>query len=272
VNLDHERPRSINGAPIGLLSDHFTGREKELVLLREMFDKEKSGRPNCCVIYGMPGIGKSQLSLHYAKISFDLGQYSHIFWTSATSVDKLNQGFTEILNLVGHRDRYLQDQRSKVTAARLWLEEPHGDDVVNWLVVFDNVDRSTLGFIRTHLPQKNVRGNILFVTRTRDFAETLVTAAGHRDRILKLEALGLRDTANLLLNDAGIEGSVTPSLLRQAEELVECVGRLPLAVVQASSFMKETDTNLDGMLKLYKSEQKIKVSSCYCCLAPIDSF
>jgi hypothetical protein len=215
----------------------------------------------------MPGIGKSQLSLHYAKISFELGHYSHIFWTSAASVDKLIQGFAEILNLVGHRDRYLQDQAAKVTAARLWLEDPHGDDEVDWLFVLDNVDRSTLDFLSSHLPQKNTRGNILFTTRTRDFAETLVTTAGHRDRTLKLEAPGLRDSANLLLEDAGIdEGSVTPSLLSHAETLVQCVGRLPLAVVQAASFMKETQTSFDDMLELYKSEQKIEVGPYSYCM------
>jgi hypothetical protein len=276
IHSDHERLQRVNGAPIGRISDHFTGREEELVLLQTIFDKGKSSkgkssRPNCYVIYGMPGIGKSQLSLRYAKISFDLGHYSHIFWTSAASVDKLIQGFAEILNLVGHRDRYLPDQAAKVTAARLWLEEPHGDDV-DWLLVFDNVDESTLDFLRTHLPQKNARGNILFTTRTKKLAETLVTAAGHRDRTRKLEALGLRDSANLLFKDAGIDkDSVEPSLLSHAEALVQCVGRLPLAVVQAASFMRETQTSLDDMLELYKSDEKIEVGPCSCCMACVVS-
>jgi hypothetical protein len=100
----------------------------------------------------MPGIGKSQLLLHYSKISFDLDQYSHIFWISAASVDKLNQGFVKILDLVGHRDRYSEDHGAKLTTARLWLEEPRGDDGADWLLVLDNIDKSTLGFLHAHLP------------------------------------------------------------------------------------------------------------------------
>jgi hypothetical protein len=57
-----------------------------------------------------------------------------------------------------------------------------------------------------------------------------------------------RDTAHLLLKDAGF--AVTPTLLDHAGVLVECVGRLPLAVVQAASFMKQTGTAMDQMLEL----------------------
>jgi hypothetical protein len=156
----------------------------------------------------------------------DPGQYSHIFWISATIVDKLNQGFFNILDLVRHRDRHSHGQ--KLTAAR-----PRGDDGAKWFLVFDNVDRSTLGFLRTHMPRKNARGNILFTTRTVDVTETLVTTAGHygQTSAFHTETRGTRtrDAANLLLKDAGIDtGSVTPSLLSCAEELVACVGRLPV--------------------------------------------
>jgi hypothetical protein len=202
----------------------------------------------------MPGIGKSQLILHYAKISFDLGRYSHVFWMSANSVNKLNHGLAKILDLVGHPDRYLQEQSAKLTAARLWLES-HDD----WLLVFDNVDSSTLDLLRAHLPRRNAGGNILFTTRMMDVADALVNAAGDKHSILQLRALDPRDSANLLLKDAGV--ALTPSLLDHAEQLVECVGRLPLAVVHAASFMKQTHTTLDKMLELYRSKEKIEVCS-----------
>jgi hypothetical protein len=237
------------------------GRDKELDVLRNFLHKEKSSSPNCCAIYGMPGIGKSQLVLHYSKISFDLRQYSHIFWISAASVSKLNQGFAKILDLIGHRDRFQQDHGTKLTAAQLWLEEPHGDGGTDWLLVFDNVDKSTLGFFRTHLPRTNARGHILFTTRTMDVADALIAAARCQHSTLKLKALGPRDAANLLLEEAGIETeNVTPFLLSHAKELVACVGRLPLAIVQAASFMKQTRTGLDDMVGWYKNEREIEVS------------
>jgi hypothetical protein len=209
----------------------------------------------------MPGIGKTQLLLRYAKVSWDRDLYSCIFWISATSVDRIIQGISSILDLIEHPDRYLQNQTAKLTTAKHWLEKYEGG---NWLLVIDNVQRETLVFLRDHLPLTNNRGNVLFSTRTEDVAESLANAAGEQHKILGLQSMELRDTANLLFSDAGIDaGMATPSLISQAEELVKQVGCLPLAVVQAASFMKQTRTTLDDMLELYKSGRKIEVKSHY---------
>jgi hypothetical protein len=209
----------------------------------------------------MPGIGKTQLLLRYAKVSWDQHLYSCIFWISGTSVDRIIQGISGILDLVEHPDRYLQDQTAKLTTAKRLLEKYESGD---WLLVFDNVQRETLGFLRDHLPLTNERGNILFSTRTAIVAESLANAAGEQHGILGLQSMELRDTANLLFSDAGIDaGIATPSLFSQAEELVKQVGCLPLAVVQAASYMKQTHTTLDDMLELYKRERKVEVNSLY---------
>jgi hypothetical protein len=172
-----------------------------------------------------------------------------------------------ILDLIEHPDRYLQDQTGKLTPARLWLEKSNNDGGRGWLLVFDNVHRETLSFLRVHLPLRSKMGNILFTTRTVDVEELLANTAGGQHPMLGLQALELRETANLLFEDAGIDaGSVTPSLLGQAEELVEHVGRLPIAVVQAASYMKQTFTSINYMLELYKKDRKIEVSSTSRCL------
>jgi hypothetical protein len=261
--LDQERPpissRSVNDAPLGILSVHFTGREKEVAFLKDALSKVEGRELSCCAIHGMPGVGKSQLVLHYAKLSFDLGRYSYVFWISATNVDKLNHGLSKILDIVGHPDRCLQEQSAKLMSARLWLEERQECD---WLLIFDNVDSSTLDFLRTYLPRRNARGNILFTTRRADMAETLMTMMGNQNSILPLRSMELQDSANLLLKDAGFDkGIVSPSMSSQAEELVQCVGRLPLAIAQAAACMKQTHTTLEEMLELYKSAQMIEVSS-----------
>jgi NB-ARC domain len=248
-------PQSVNDVPIGLLSAHFTGREKDLDVLEEMLDNVQGDRPGCAAIHGMPGIGKSQLLLRYAAKSFEGNRYSHVFWTSASSVDKLTNGLCRILDLV-HPDRYIQDQSIKLTATRSWLEECS----FNWLLIVDNVDTSSLNFLRTHFPRRNGRGNVLFSTRTVVVAKALLDMVQSPHSILQLQALNIRDTTSLLFNDAGIDSTIiTPSLLSLAEELVQSVGRLPLAVVHAASFMKETDISLGDMLMLYKSKDKMEV-------------
>jgi hypothetical protein len=252
--------RTIN-APIDILSVHFTGRERELDFLQKALNESHSGVPSRCAVHGMPGIGKTQLLLRYAKVSWDQHLYSCIAWISATSVDRIIQGISSILDLIEHPDRYLQDQTAKLTTAKHWLEKHESGD---WLLLFDNVQRETLGFLRDHLPLMNERGNILFSTRTEDVAESLANAAGEQHRILGLQSMELRDTASLFFADAGIDaGMAAPSLFSQAEDLVKQVGLLPLAVVQAASFMKQTRTTLDDMLELYKRERKVEVNSLY---------
>jgi hypothetical protein len=226
------------------------------------------GVPSRCAVHGMPGIGKTHLILRYAKLSFDQNRYTFVFWISATSVDKINQGISGILDLIGHRDRHLQDQTAKVTAARLWLEQPGDGDGSDWLLVFDNVHRDTLGFLRGHLPLRNERGNILFTTRTEDVAEALTNAGGEQHPILGLQSLELRESAKLLFEDAGIDAkAVTPSMLGQAEDLVKRVGLLPLAVVQTASFMKQTHIGIANMLELHKNKRKIEVCSFILCIS-----
>jgi hypothetical protein len=211
------------------------------------------------VVPFMPGIGKTQLLLRYAKVSWDQNLYSFIVWIPATSIDRITQGITGILDLIEHPDRYLRDQTAKLKTARLWLEKYEGGD---WLLVLDNVQRETLRFLRVHLPLTNERGNVLFSTRTADLAESLANVAGEQHRTLEVQAMELRETADLLFADAGIDARmVTSSLFTQAEDLVKHVGRLPLAVVQAASYMKQTHTTLDRMLELYKKERKIEVRS-----------
>jgi hypothetical protein len=259
----NEKHYPVNNAPVDLLSVHFTGRRKELEFLENALSTTHStiGVPSRCVVHGMPGIGKTHLILRYAKLSFDQNRYSSVFWISATSVDKINQGFSGILDLIGHRNRFQQDQTAKITTARLWLEQSNRDDGGDWLLVFDNVHIDTLGFIRSHLPLRNERGNILFTTRTGDVADALANAGGEQHPILGLQPLELRESVKLLFEDAGIDvKAVTPSLLSQGEDLVKYVGLLPLAVVQTASFMKQTHTTIENMLELYKNKRKIEVS------------
>jgi hypothetical protein len=255
---------SFNDAPVDLLSVHFTGREKELAYIGKVLDEAQGDVPTRCVIHGMHGIGKTQLALRFAKTAFDRQLFSLIFWITATTVEKLHQGFSHLLDLIDHPYRALPQQSSRLTAARRWLEESSS---VDWLVVLDDVDRETLGFLREHLPRKNSRGSILVTTRTEGVAKAIASVGGQQHTVFELQLPDAKDAARLLLghlaNDGlGIDAFLaTPSTASKAEEVVGCVGFLPLAVAQASSFMAETHKSLDDLLNLYQSDHKIDVSS-----------
>jgi hypothetical protein len=187
---------TFNDAPLDLLSVHFTGREKELAHIGKVLDEVHGDIPTRCVVHGMQGLGKSQLTLQYAKMSFEKRRYSLIFWMSATSVEKLNQGFSNLLSLVGHTDRFHPEQSARLAAARRWLEESGS---VNWLLVLDNVDSNALSFIRGHLPRKNERGNILCTTRTESVAKAVASVAGRRHEVFELGLPETEDATRLLI-------------------------------------------------------------------------
>jgi NB-ARC domain len=243
-----------------LLAANFTGRLKDLDFLSQVFGAvTEDDVPNRCVVHGMPGLGKTKLVLRFAQIVFARLLYSHIFWMSAAAQDKLISGMTKILDLVGHAERTRSEQDAKLTAARLWLEDSQRIDGVRWLLVLDNVDRSALDFLREHLPRRNVKGNILFTTRSSDVADALVRVPGERHSTLGLRVPDLAEGTHLFLSSSGIgANALTPMQEIQVEELVENLGCLPLAVVQAASYMRQTDMTLDNMLQVSKG-RKIEV-------------
>jgi hypothetical protein len=259
-NLDHQSPLRCNDAPIDLLSTSYTGRQTELQQIQDCLDVVYADGPSRCALYGMPGVGKTQLALKYTITSFREHHYSYIFWASAATPEKLSQGLVKILDLLKLPGRFNPDQSARLMAARTWLENESLESEKRWLLVLDNANRDTLEDMRRLLPRMNSAGHILFTTRTEDVAEALASAAGHRHSCMELRTPTLPDAVRMLLHSAGFDED--SSDFAKAQEVVNSVGRLPVAIDQAASFMKQTRKNLDDLLNLYAGEHKSEVSVC----------
>ncbi|KZP34656.1 hypothetical protein FIBSPDRAFT_810048 [Athelia psychrophila] len=225
----------LNDAPIDRISTCFTGRKSELDSVSTFFNTLQSDMPTRFVIWGMPGLGKSQLALQYANLAFTMGVYSHVFFVSASTVEKLCQGLAQILGVLNHADRNHPDQAVQIAAVRLWFEQSDR----RWLLIIDNVTAESAQFLREHLPRRNANGSILITTRTRHVAEFVANAAGQEYPIFELKALSKADSVSLLLKKAGIQASASANL-ESAEKLVNRMGSLPLAIEQAGSYMKRS--------------------------------
>jgi Cdc6-like AAA superfamily ATPase len=110
--------RSFNDVPIDMLSVHFSGRNSELEILEKNLRETSANQPSRCAVHGMPGLGKTQLALQYTKRFFDSRPNALVFWIPASSIEKVNQSFSKILNLVAHPDRRHPDQSARQIAAR----------------------------------------------------------------------------------------------------------------------------------------------------------
>jgi hypothetical protein len=252
---------SFNDAPTSLLSARFIGRQDELSILKSFFTSDLGRGLRRLSIFGMYGVGKTQLVLQFAKQSFPQ-QYQMIFWVASNTVEKLNQGLPKVLNLVGHMDRNHPEQSARLVASRRWLEDYKSTPSKRgWLFIVDNVEKETISFLREHLPRSSTSGDIIFTTREKDVAEALSQSAVCEHKTIHLQTPSKQDAAKLLLRGSGLDnGSVSEESMSQAETLAGRLACLPLAVDNASAFMRQRHMSLDGLLELYDSEQKDEVS------------
>ncbi|KZP22289.1 TPR-like protein, partial [Athelia psychrophila] len=247
----------LNDAPIDRISSCFTGRESELDFITTSVNAFQSDKPTRFVIYGMPGLGKSQLALQHANLAFTSSAYSHIFWVSASTTVTLSQGLTRILVLVNHADRSHPDQAVQLAAVRLWLEQSDHYGCSRWLLILDNVTVESAHFLREHLPRQNGNGTILITTRTCNIAESVANVAGQEHFTFELKALSKAHSVSLLLKKAQIQTSA-PTDLESAGMLVSRIGCLPLAVEQAGSYMKRSGLKNTHQLRRMYEERGLK--------------
>lgn len=255
--LEAAQPPSFNDAPIDLISSYFTGRNDDLDHVTKLLGVTYGDTPTRCAVYAMQGMGKTQLGLQYTKLSYNCQRYSVIFWISGATVGKLNQGFAGVLALIGHPDRDHQNQNTRLMAVRRWFEECR----IKWLLVLDNVAQEAVSFLREHLPRRNSNGNILLTTRTEAVAEAAARVAGQQHAIFELRTLGLNDATSLLLREAGMHTEVPSAGTGEANDLVKCLGSLPLAISHAASFAKQSGKNLSDVLGIYRGKHKYDVSN-----------
>ena len=204
----------------------------------------------------MPGLGKTQLALKFAERAFQRSQYAYVFWVSAASAEKLTQDISKLVDLLRLPGYHTSNQVTKLTMARVWLED--STDGRSWLVILDNVTQDTTAMLRDMLPRRNNMGKLLFTTRTAKIAEVFATSVGLSQ--LALQPPGIQDAVAMLSAGAGLEGDGTQEVNNiDAKQVVRSVGALPLAIDQAASYLRDTGSNLNEILKMYKSEVACEV-------------
>ena len=152
--------------------EDFIGREFELEQLRKWL----APRPKCqnvVALYGLGGMSKTQLSIHFARRS--IGTYTSIFWLNAQDESTLKAGLAglaaQVMGEQKSASMYDSDEEERmVQQLREWFSRPDND---GWLLLYDNYDNplvpgitSTRNYdIRNYFPHR-VQGSILITTRS----------------------------------------------------------------------------------------------------------
>jgi CO dehydrogenase nickel-insertion accessory protein CooC1 len=191
----------------------FTGRAETLELLRDRLSK--GGAAVAQVLYGLGGVGKTQLGQEYAhrfKADYDL-----IWWVPSERAEEISLSFAELA-----RRMQLRVGDNVAEAAAAALAELRGDTASRWLLIFDNADNSEL--LKSWLPSGN--GHVIITSRNKEWTNTAdplaVDVFSREESVAHL----LRHVPHLAPDDAN--------------RVAEALGDLPLAIVQASAWLEQT--------------------------------
>ncbi|KAL8810118.1 MAG: hypothetical protein Q9223_007818 [Gallowayella weberi] len=155
----------------------FIGREDELAHLHEWLSPSTE-RQNVVAISGLGGIGKTQLSLHFARQHHQ--RYSAVIWLNASSEVTLKAAYMSLAQRIRRHNKQREAGPSEVIEewkeeqaiqlVRQWLSQAENK---TWLLIFDNYDdpslpgiRSSTGYdVRNFFPY-STQGSILITTRS----------------------------------------------------------------------------------------------------------
>jgi tetratricopeptide (TPR) repeat protein len=218
----------------------FTGRQELLTSIHNQLHQTPAvAVTQAQAICGLGGIGKTQVALEYAYRYRQ--EYQAIFWVKADTRENLLADFLATARLLQLPEQSAGDRAVTATAVRHWFQFHE-----RWLLILDNADDLVL--VRGFLPSGH-QGHVLLTTRMQAVGG-LAYGVQIEEMDQEVGALFLLRRAGLLPPDASILDKTTADALL-AQEFVQEVGGLPLALDQAGAYIEETASSLQEYLDFY---------------------
>ncbi|KAJ5904683.1 uncharacterized protein N7473_001599 [Penicillium subrubescens] len=245
-------PLDLTAVPV---IENFVGRQGELEQLWQYLQPGHSQSRKVAVIHGLGGMGKTQLAIRFARDH--KGDFTAIFWLSGKDRDTLIQSLSSILpRLPGqsHADVAMNDEEVEQQARDVlkWLAIEGNS---RWLIIFDNIDQyspfsgpiSDAYDIAEFFPGAD-HGSILITSRLQGLTEL--------GKSFPIHTLDLKHAVQLLLQSSRLLLKNTAKELQSDPDTIALACRLdglPLAIVIAGAFMRETGTSIPEYLEFYKA-------------------
>lgn len=165
----------------------------------------------------------------------------------------MKSGSRDIANAVGIQGCDGPDVDILRKVKEWWESEASG----RWLLIYDNVDDIDLmydeehGRLATYFPRSN-RGFIVMTTRNRQIGIKFATAKN----IIPLPALTAEESITLM---AARLGEDNPERRSDLKQLANTLGGIPLAIIQAVSFIQENESTPARYLELYEANESNQI-------------
>src|SRR6266516_4843383 len=218
-------------------NSRFTGRDEPLALIAQSLIGDQAaaprpGLPRGVALYGLRGVGKTQLALEYAHRH--AADYDVIWWIPAELPVTIPGALVE---LGGHLGLDLPERAEQEQVASEVLAELANRD--RWLLLFDNASHPQ--DVAAHLPSTG-QGHVLITSR-------ITTWGGVASRV-KVAVLDQGEAVSFLLRRTESDGDAN------AGQLAEELGFLPLALEQAAAYMEQAGLGLGEYLALFRRRRQ----------------
>jgi tetratricopeptide (TPR) repeat protein len=166
-------------------------------------------------LYGLGGVGKTQLALEYAHRF--MADYDLVWWVPSERAEETSGALADLARKMG-----LKVSDNVAEAAEAALEELRRDTTPHWLLIFDNADDPKQ--LEPYLPTGS--GHVLITSRNQAWT--------HSAEPLEVDVFTRDESVGHLLRHV-------PELdLADARRVADALGHLPLAVEQASAWLEQT--------------------------------
>ncbi|RKL32598.1 hypothetical protein BFJ72_g10541 [Fusarium proliferatum] len=241
---------------------NFIGRERVIADLRRLLFTDPDGQR--VALYGLGGVGKTQIAIELAHIVKKQDQVDQVdrnysvIWMPALSMASFEQACTKMISEVGIKRA--NDEDPKETFRRFLNSEKAG----KWFLIIDNADNIETLYGTTKAPSgidkfipESENGCILYTTRSREVAISVA-----QNNVVKLSEMDDKDAKALLQGSLIEKDQMQDTAL--VDELLHKLAYLPLAITQASAYMKVNEISVKEYLHLLQStnQDMVELLSC----------
>ena len=186
----------------------------------------------------MAGVGKSELAIQYLRYCLKKHKYRGYMWIRAESQESLLNEYALIAKALGLVEA---DETNFDIILNCLLKELN--EVDDWLMVFDNLDRINL--LHDKLPQQEGSRHVIITTRYGRTSRSL------QAEVIDIQELSLVEAVNMFQSIYRYD-SINSKERSALEDLMIEVGKLPLAILQSAGYLADEPMSILDYLQNYR--------------------